>query len=430
MVKDWTEMTPEEKKEQRFRWWLDTEGIDFISIEAKKAYIEKLQRLIDVYQVKEPDRVPVTLPPGHFAAYIDGADFHTVMYDYDRLIRAWERYLDEFEMDTLPSPGMVMPGKVLDMLDYRQMTWPGHGLPLNAPEIQFVEAEYAGPEMYDALLRDPSDFWLRYYMPKIAGIYEPFAQLPPLTSVGITPTSTLGPLLRPEVQSSLQTFLDIAREYSRYIEIVAEFNRRGIAAGYPMPRGGGCLAPFDTIGDLFRGSKGVMLDMYQRPDKLLEAMDKLADITTVMFTLHKGDDTFMSLKQFESFYWPSLKKVIDALIAEGIIPILFAEGSYNTRLETVNEFARGQVAWRFDQTDMANAKKILGSNCCIAGNVPSSLLYLGTPEAVKDYCRNLIEVCGPGGGYILACGASADNINPENIRAMIYAAKEYGVYRR
>jgi len=39
---------------------------------------------------------------------------------------------------------------------------------------------------------------------------------------------------------------------------------------------------------------------------------------TASFPLHKGDDTFMSRKQFETFYWPSLKKVMDALIEEGI----------------------------------------------------------------------------------------------------------------
>ncbi len=37
-------------------------------------------------------------------------------------------------------------------------------------------------------------------------------------------------------------------------------------------------------------------------------------------------------------------------------------------------FPRGSVNWFFDQTDMARAKQILGKNCSIQGNVPSSLL--------------------------------------------------------
>jgi uroporphyrinogen-III decarboxylase len=85
--------------------------------------------------------------------------------------------------------------------------------------------------------------------------------------------------------------------------------------------------------------------------------------------------------------------------------------------------------WHFDQTDMARAKKILGGTACIAGNVPASLLRTGTPRAVKEYCRKLIEVCGKGGGFILTGGASIDKGNPDNLRAMMEATEEYGVYK-
>jgi uroporphyrinogen-III decarboxylase len=52
----------------------------------------------------------------------------------------------------------------------------------------------------------------------------------------------------------------------------------------------------------------------------------------------------------------------------------------------------------------------------------------GTPEAVKECCRELIEVCGRGGGYILNAGAGSAQVKEENLRAMMDAAKEYGVY--
>ena len=120
---------------------------------------------------------------------------------------------------------------------------------------------------------------------------------------------------------------------------------------------------------------------------------------------------------------------MDALIDEGSMVSLFAEGRYNQRLQYIGDFPKGWVMWQFDQTDMATAKKVLGNTACIAGNVPSSLMCTGTPRAVKEYCRKLIDVCAPGGGYILTGGASATETNPENLRAMVEAAKEYGVYR-
>jgi uroporphyrinogen-III decarboxylase len=83
----------------------------------------------------------------------------------------------------------------------------------------------------------------------------------------------------------------------------------------------------------------------------------------------------------------------------------------------------------FDRTDMTKAKKILGDKCSISGNVPASLLVSGTPQEVKEYCRNLIEICGKGGGYMLSSGtADITEARPDNLRAMMEAAKEYGVY--
>jgi uroporphyrinogen-III decarboxylase len=137
----------------------------------------------------------------------------------------------------------------------------------------------------------------------------------------------------------------------------------------------------------------------------------------------------MSQAQFDKFYWPSLKKVMDAFIEEGLTQLLFAEGGYNTRLEYVNQFPRGTVTWLFDQTDMARAKEIIGKDCCIQGNVPSSLIVTGEPSQVKEYCRNLIEVAGRDGGFILGPGAGAENPKIENLRAMVEAAREYGVYK-
>ncbi|MFC2015188.1 uroporphyrinogen decarboxylase family protein [Chloroflexota bacterium] len=440
----WTELTPEEKKAERFKRWLTPPDINFINPEAKQAYQERMQRLADVYQMKEPDRVPVQLPFGIMPAYYAGVDFKTVMYDYDELRRAWKKFLNDFEMDTYTGPGMVMPGRIYDLLDYKLYTWPGHGLPDDATGHQFVEAEYMGPDEYDALMLNPSDFWMRTYMPRIFGIFESFRHLQPFTNIIELPAGYFTPFYRPDIQATLQALIDIGKEFPKWQAAVSECTREAQEAGVPSPRGGGLTkAPFDTIGDTLRGTQGIIMDMYRQPEKLHEAMDVIANLTidaaitsanasggvTVGFPLHKGADGFMSAEQFETFYWPSLKKVCLALIEEGLIPSLFAEGSYLTRLETVNEFPKGAIMWRFDQTDMATAKKVLGDNCCISGNVPTSLLTTGTAHDVKEYCRKLIEDCAPGGGYILSSGASVDKAPPENMRAMMEAAREFGVYK-
>ena len=117
------------------------------------------------------------------------------------------------------------------------------------------------------------------------------------------------------------------------------------------------------------------------------------------------------------------------LIDEGLVPMPFAEGNYEPRLEIIKDMPRSSVVWYFEHMDMAKAKKILGDTACIAGNVPVSVLCTGTPQDVKERCRQLIEACAKGGGYILTGSAGVNIGKPENLRAMMAAAKEYGVYQ-
>jgi uroporphyrinogen-III decarboxylase len=158
------------------------------------------------------------------------------------------------------------------------------------------------------------------------------------------------------------------------------------------------------------------------------SMCDAADCPVVMMPLHKGDDTFMSDKQFEVFYWPTFRRQLLAMVEEGLVPYPVAEGAYNRRLEYISDMPKSAVCWMFDQTKMANAKKTVGKVSCIAGNVPVSVAYTGTEKEMKEYCRKLIETCAPGGGYILTGGSTFDMAKPENLRAMMAAAKEYGKY--
>jgi hypothetical protein len=81
-----------------------------------------------------------------------------------------------------------------------------------------------------------------------------------------------------------------------------------------------------------------------------------------------------------------LKRVVEGCVAEGLVPVLFAEGAYNSRLEIVKELPKVSVIWHFDQTDIKRAKEILGSTACIMGNIPTSKMVTGTPSDVKAYC--------------------------------------------
>ena len=71
-----------------------------------------------------------------------------------------------------------------------------------------------------------------------------------------------------------------------------------------------------------------MTDMYRYPDKLHRVIDERLQATLRMLDaapratkparalmpLHRGSDGFMSLKQFEEFYWPPLKAIMLKMI--------------------------------------------------------------------------------------------------------------------
>ena len=80
---------------------------------------------------------------------------------------------------------------------------------------------------------------------------------------------------------------------------------------------------------------------------------------------------------------------------------------------------------------MIEAKKIVGDYACMRGNIPPSLLSMGTPQQIEDHVKELIEGCAEGGGYIVDGGLGLpDEAKPENVKAMTDAVFKYGVYRK
>jgi uroporphyrinogen-III decarboxylase len=112
----------------------------------------------------------------------------------------------------------------------------------------------------------------------------------------------------------------------------------------------------------------------------------------------------------------------------GATPCVFFEGDFTSRLEHLLEFPKGKILARLDKTDIFKEKKILKEHLCIEGNIPSSLLQIGSVQEVKDYCKKLIDAVGKGGGYILGPRSSTDEVKPESLKAMIEFTKEYGRY--
>ena len=129
--------------------------------------------------------------------------------------------------------------------------------------------------------------------------------------------------------------------------------------------------------------------------------------------------------------WQAREAVVKAAMLRsielGFVPMPFCEGKYGDRLEYFLELPKGKVVAHFDMTDMHRAKDVLKDHVCIMGNVPSPLLQFGTVKDVEDYCKDLIQYCGKGGGFILTNGSSTDTADPKLVKAMCDSVKKFNV---
>jgi hypothetical protein len=320
--------------------------------------------------------------------------------------------------------------------------WPGRQL---HPDVswQFVEEEYMKPEEYPDFLSDPSDFIVRRYWPRIFdGLkgFEKLASLHAMTGYAAGILGTTASFALPEVLKTLDTLKRAGEEALRVLSYQRRFSETARQEGFPFDFGAHSNAPFDKLGDYFRGTRGIMLDMYRRPDMVVKACETLLPFMIesavegaarsgnprVFIPLHKGADGWMSREQFLTFYWPTFHELMLKLIDRNLIPCPFFEGVYTSRLDIIRDIPPGKACYSFETIDMEAAKKMLGDRVCLRGNVPGSLMTTGTAEDVRHYCRRLIETVGHDGGFILDLATSMDDARPENVRAMFEAA---GVYR-
>ena len=412
---------------------------------AEQLYAERDKRVMDAILMKIPDRVPVQVSPAYFPARYVGLTNEIAYYDYDTWLDANKKMLIDFAPDVVQTTPFF-PGKFYEILDPKNIRWPGHGVPKDHSH-QSVELEIMKDDEYDVLLNDPTDFLWRIFMPRGYGELSAFSDFPQLGGLGRGFGFNTVPVLatalaRPEIAEAIAKLQEAGRELGKWQTKMAAFNDELEKSGFPMYNRAGAGSPFDMLSDYIRGMRGSMMDLYRHPDKIHEFCERVtpgmisSGITAVKVTgnprvfmaLHRGADGFMSLKQFEEFYWSYLKRVIIGLIEGGCTPCIFFEGNYDQRIEYLFEIPKGKALAHFDSTDMFRAREILGDHLCFRGNVPASILQAGTTDDVKSYVKELIDKVGKDGGLMISARSSLDEVNPENLHAMIDFTKEYGVY--
>ncbi len=408
----------------------------------EQLYTEREKRVRDAIELKVPDRIPLTanINIQNYTGVPNSAGY----YDPIGFKRAMRQITLDFEPD-MCNAGLPTSGAALAALDVQNRLWPGGPLPPTY-DYQFVEGEWMKADEYDLFLNDPTDFLIRYYLPRMYGAMKPLAELPPLSML-FQGFEMLTPMFAsPEFVKVAKALYKAGEEIKKFRETIGDSYEELAQLGFPafadVRTGGVGGAPFDTVSSFLRGMKGSMLDMYQRPEKLLKACDMILEKRIAQgiladpnkrgnpkragIPLWRGDKSFMSQKMFEKFYWPGLKKALQAHIDLGYVPVPFFEAEFGERLERLLELPKGKVIASIEYVDAVKAKEILKDHTCLFVRIPLSSKLWSLNE-VEQFTKDLMDKCRKGGGLIVEV-RMPDKGTKEGYQKLMDSLREYARY--
>ena len=412
----------------------------------QKLFAERLNRVNTAIALGTPDRVP--LAP-FFASYMQrakGSSYKDIYYNYEQAGEAALKFYAEHPMVDANTFSGFTSGRALELSRFLTIDWPGRPGTIcdDYSSHQVIEKEYMTQEEYPEMLKDFTGFMLRKYIPRaypaLKG-FEGFAAIPTV----VLSNSMLAPFYAPGALEAYQTLAKIAEEEAKTAAMSGKYMGALAEMGFPSMMSGISEAPYDILGDYFRGTMGIFEDLIdeEMEEYMVAACDLFADqqiqalqyfkyvdmpVKRVFFPLHKAMDGFMSDDQYDKLYWKPLKKIMMALIDMGVTPFIYTEGPYDTRLDHLMDVPKGKVLYHFEKVNMKEAKRKLGGIACISGNLSISNLEFAKKETVVRETIELLETCMPGGGYIFDFDGCVENAKPENLDAMFETLDKYGKY--
>ncbi len=358
---------------------------------------QRRNRVLQAVALKKPDRVPVAMLYTGFAAYVTA----TPMCEFvespakatETMLRAYDLIGDADAMDC----GTFFPYG-LCFIYGAKVKVPGVDRPDNET-WQVLESEVMKVEDYDRIL----DLgWTAYFQDFIA---ERILDDVP-----------------PEFMAKSGAPVDVAGEWA--------------ARGVPVLTGGHVTTPYELLCGS-RSLENFTFDMFDIPGKVEAAMEamvphlagpacmsaKVQNCPAVWIGGWRAAPSMLSPAMWDRFVWPYFKRLVEEVVAAGLIAILHLDSKWDRELPRLRELPRGRCILAADgETDLYKAKEVLGGHMCLMGDVPASMLFMNSAEEVYDYSTKLIRDLGPE-GFILHSGCDIPaNAKLENVQAMVAAA--------
>jgi len=393
----------------------------------EQLYSQRLRRYLTALRNEKPDQIPIRPFVAEFTAKYAGYTCQEVCHDYQKAFEAAVKCAKDFDWDAVVANMVYVWTGLAQAIGLRYYGIPGIGIPhtvgfnyIEPPEEQSFMRE----DEYDALIDDPTGFLYNVWLPRVSS---------QVAKIGEPATYRNNLALVKGGMAMMLYFMAFGPQIQR---LRAECGTVSAIAGI-------FKAPFDIIGDKLRGYVGLTMDMHTQPDKVLKACEALAPhlvhvgLTTadplkqvpIGFWMHRGCVPFITPKQFQSHYWPTLRPCIEEFWRAGHQTMFYAEGKWDYHLDDFATLPDRSILYHVDQGDLFLAHRKLHHKFPLSGGIPNVMLSYGTPEEVRAYCKKVIEGVAADGGYIMDASAIMQNdTSIENLRALTEATRQYGVY--
>jgi uroporphyrinogen-III decarboxylase len=358
---------------------------------------QRQDRILKVVALAKPDRTPVVLEYAGFAARVTNTPMPEFLSSLSKSVKTMiQAFHLVGEADAINYGSYSVYN--LCYLWMSKVKVPGIDLPEDAM-YQVAETELMKIEDYDQILKQGWPDFYRSFMEERVFDDVPKEHLP-----------------------SSQPPIDVRAEW--------------VAHGIPVLSGGTIPTPFELLCGA-RSLTQFFQDLLMIPDKVQKVMDavipylahpvceqaKAKGYLTVWVGGWRSASNMISPRLWERFVWPYFERVVNEVVNSGLMATLHLDSNWTRDLHYFKSLPKKRCILALDgNTDLFKAKEILGDRMCLMGDVPATMLALGTPDEVYNYSIKLIQELGPT-GFILHPGCDIPvDARLANVQAMVSAA--------
>ena len=326
-----------------------------------------------------------------------GVDLLKTHYDMELREKAFDAICRDFYSDSMPVVDLRFP-ESYQILGSRNWVLASNGV-VQHPEIVTMQ-----PDEYDEYIADPYGTIVEKFLPRVC-----------------TELDT-DPVTRSKVMA--KAYLSYAKAKEGTHNIISKMSQKyNLTPGFMT--GALIQAPFDFLSDQLRGFKEIHMDLRRRPDKikaaceatlplmLRRAMPRVIPPGTINFIpLHLHP--YISMENFEKYYWPTLKKLVEEQDKAGIACTLFAEGNVTRYAEHFATLPKSSILW-VEEADYTKYKETFGKEHLMGGFFDPTITLSKTTEECIDVVKRMLDVCAPGGRFYFGFDKGVIDVKSVNV---------------